>query len=154
MAIIKCFNLDLDTFQPVKFTSQMAFEVIRNDDNETNFNSLSYNDYTVNYYFNDDNILSISLDKFIEKMENYLWTEEEVDNYCSGGSIKNETDDSNDDNIGSNNVLIYGIVICALSVLLAVGIVINIVLMVLLKKGKKGRSDKAVSLVGVSKSDA
>ena len=154
MAIIKCFNLDLDTFQPVKFTSQMAFEVIRNDDNETNFNSLSYNDYTVNYYFNDDNILSISLDKFIEKMENYLWTEEEVDNYCSGNnsSEKNNTDNNND-NIENNNVLIYGIVICALSVLLAVAIVINIVLLVLFKKGKTGGSDKSVSLVGVDKSD-
>ena len=155
ITIIKCFNLDLDTFQLAKFTAQMAFEVVRKDDNETDLNNLSYKDYTVNYYFNDDNILSVSFEEFKEKMLNYLWTEEEVDSYCSGNSSnKNETDDNNNDNNENNNVLVYGIVICALSVLVVVCIVINIVLVVLFKRGKNGGSSKAVSLVGVSKSDA
>ena len=155
ITIIKCFNLDLDTFQLAKFTAQMAFEVVRKDDNETDLSSLSYKDYTVNYYFNDDKVLSVSLEEFIEKMDNYLWTEEEVDSYCSvDNSKKNETDDSSNDGIENNNVLVYGITICALSVLLAVCIVINIILIVLFKRGKKGGSDKAVSLVSVSKNDA
>ena len=155
MAIINCFNLNLeDYFRFPKFTAQMAIEVTRKDDNEINDVKLSYKDYTVNYYFNDEKQLSTSLDNFIEKMENYLWTDEEVDNFCSGKNSSDTDNDNSDDNINNKNnyVLIFGIAICVLCVLIIIFLTGNIVLIVLYKKAKKGGSDKSISLIGVSKS--
>ena len=153
IAVMNCFNLDLDDFRLPKFTAQIAFEVTRKDDSEiSDISKLTYSNYTVSYYFNDEKLLSTSLDYFIEKMDDYLWTDEEIDNYCSDNSSSSNNTDTDDDSEDSN-MLVYGIVIITLWVLLVVFLIGNIILIVLYRRAKSGGSDKSVSLIGVSKSN-
>ena len=48
------------------YASQIAFEVSRKDDDKK---SRNYSDYFVNYYFNDEHLLNISADIFINEIE-------------------------------------------------------------------------------------
>ena len=132
MFLINCFKLNLDIFKYPRFSTQIAFEVSRKDDNEiNNFNELSYKDYTLNYYYNDDKIFSINLDDFIKNVENYLWTDEEVNNYCIGGNNKN--DDKDDD-----KYFTYILIISILSILFVGFLSSTIVLLIINRKLKSG----------------
>ena len=139
MTFINSFNLDVGYYKLPKFASQIAFEVTRKDDNEINDLKLSYDDYTVNYYFNDEKVYSTSLNNFIKKLESYLLTGEEK---------------NNNNNDKHKEILIYRIVVLSLAGLVVVLLIIVIILSVLYCKEKKGKknsgSDMArISLIGV-----
>ena len=137
MFFINCFKLNLDYFKLTKYTAQMAFEISRKDDDEINIiNKLGYKDYTVNYYFNDDKLFSTSLDDFIEKIENYLWTDEEVNNYCSASNDKDD-----------DKYLIYVGIICVISVLFVIFLVATIILVIVNKRLKNANPDTQISLM-------
>ena len=156
MTIINCFNLNINSFKLPKYASQIAFEVTRKDDNETENINLSYSDYTVNYYFNDEKMLSVNLVDFIEKLENYLWTEEEVNNFCvdnNNSSSGNNTDNITNDDNKDDKILFFGIIVSALAVVLIALVILFIILIVMYKGIKNGGSGKGISLVGVSKNN-
>ena len=145
MFLINCFKLNLDSFRYPIFATQISFEVFRKDDNEIiNISGLSYKDYNVKYYYNDDNLFSTSLDNFVEKVENYLWTDEQVNNYCTDNNNKdnNNADDKNS---------LYVVTICILSILFAGFFVATIILVIVNKKLKSGSSDAAMTLMVESK---
>ena len=153
MAMINCFNLDFDSFQLPKFTAQMTFEVTRKDDSEiSDISKLTYDDYTVNYYFNDEKLLSTSLSNFMEKLGNYLWTDEEVDNFCSGKN-SSETDNSDDGNSKNDNLVLYIVAISVLGAVVLALIVSFIILLIMYRGIKTGGSGKSISLIGMSKSN-
>ena len=80
------------------YASQMAFEVSRKDDGNTN---RKYSDYTVNYYFNDDLKLSMKVDEFINKMEPNIWSDEKIDQFCANTPSDN-TDNPTTNTNGNN----------------------------------------------------
>ena len=80
--MIKYFGLDLNLYKLPTYTSQIAYELIKTrDDNEKN---LTYNDYKIYFYFNDDEIFNVSFDKFVDVIEKNSWNLEQINNYCVG----------------------------------------------------------------------
>ena len=73
--------------------SQIAYEIVRKEVDESERNKLKYSDYTVNYYFNEKLILSSKLDKFLETIDNNTWDLQQVIEFCYG--IKNELTEAN-----------------------------------------------------------
>ena len=70
--IIKYFNLNLDLYKVPKLASQMAVEVTRSKNNLKE--KLEYSDYQVCYYFDNELYLNVTLDYFIDIVENNIWT--------------------------------------------------------------------------------
>ena len=85
--MIKYFGLDLNLYKLPTYTSQIAYELIRTSDDDAK--NLTYADYKVFLYFNDDEIFNVTFDKFVEVVEKNSWDLEQIDNYCIGG--KKET---------------------------------------------------------------
>ena len=76
---IYSLGLSMDSYRYAKFASQTSLEFIRNDEDKAD---RTYSDYSVNYYFNDEKIFTISAKKFFDEVEPKIWTEEEIDTYC------------------------------------------------------------------------
>ena len=51
---------------------------------------MTYKDYILNYYFNDELIFKMSVEDFINKIEPKLWTDEQIDEFCGFKTVKNE----------------------------------------------------------------
>ena len=81
----------------------MAFEVKRNNDNKQNRN---YSDYYINYYFNDELLLNMSINEFLEKVEPHIMTDEELDEFCSTQEENTDSDGANNDGNETNVKLI------------------------------------------------
>ena len=80
--MIKYFGLDMDLYKLPTYTSQIAYELIKiSDDNKKN---LTYNDYKVFFYFNDDELFNVSFDKFVDVIDKNSWNLEQINNYCIG----------------------------------------------------------------------
>ena len=79
-----------DYYRIPTFASQMTFEIKRNDDNKVNRN---YSDYYINYYFNDELLINMTVDEFLNKIEPHIMTDEEINSVC------NPDDKTSDDNI-------------------------------------------------------
>ena len=98
--LIKSLGLDLDDYYRFPtYTSQIAFEISRKDDDKKN---RSYSDYFVNYYFNDEHLLNISADEFINKIEVNIWSDEKINAFC-GYSSNNTNNNSNNNNTSDKN---------------------------------------------------
>ena len=82
------------------YASQMAFEVSRKDDGNTN---RKYSDYTVNYYFNDDLKLSKTADEFINIMEPNIWSDEKIDQFCANTPSDNTDNPTTNPNGNNGN---------------------------------------------------
>ena len=92
-----------DFFRTPFFASQMAFEVKRSNDNKQNRN---YSDYYINYYFNDELLLNMSINEFLEKVEPHIMTDEELDEFCSTQEENTDSDGANNDGNETNVKLI------------------------------------------------
>ena len=97
-----------DYFRNPTFTSQMAFEIKRNNDDKQNRN---YSDYFINYYFNDELILNMTVDKFFNIMEPHVMSSEQLNAVCNlsnnngNNNISgNETDNNDNNNESKENV--------------------------------------------------
>ena len=74
--INKVFNNNI-FINPI-FASNIYFEVYKKENN----NSLNYENYEVKYIINDKLISTFNLNEFIENIENNIWKEEEIFNFC------------------------------------------------------------------------
>ena len=90
--LIDALGLNFSYYRIPKYASQMAFEVTRGKDGPKS----SYSDYTVHYYFNDEEIYNITLDNFISKIEPHIWTDEQINEFCG-------FDEDVEDNSQTNN---------------------------------------------------
>ena len=70
----------MDIFRTTTFTSQMAFEIERNNDDKTD---RDYSDYFISYYFNDELLLNMTLDEFFNKVEPHILSNEEINSICN-----------------------------------------------------------------------
>ena len=82
MYMIKYFGFDVNLYRLPTYTSQIAYELKRI--NDENINNLKYNDYKVFFYFNDDELFNITFDKFVEVIEKNSWNLEQINDYCIG----------------------------------------------------------------------
>ena len=97
-----------DYFRNPTFGSQMAFEIKRNDDDKKNRN---YSDYFINYYFNDELILNMTVEKFFKIMEPHVMPSEQLNAVChlsnnngNSNSSGNEIDNNTNNNPTEENV--------------------------------------------------
>ena len=90
----------VDFFRTTTFTSQMAFEIERNNDDKTD---RDYSDYFISYYFNDELLLNMTLDEFFNKVEPHILSDEEINSICNF-----DTDSDGDkENSQSNSTIKY-----------------------------------------------
>ena len=89
--IIKALGLDMKTaFHFPRFASQLALEV-RTDKEKCE----NYKDYYIVGYFDNDEIFNVRADEFINKIENEIWTNQQVDEYCGFYSKSDDIIDNN-----------------------------------------------------------
>ena len=130
MFIITSLGYSDDYFRPAKYGAQLALEVTRKDAPVDQVKKMTYKDYILNYYFNDELLFKISVDEFINKIEDKLWTDEQIDKFCG---FKN----NKDNNLNSMQFMI-GIILSTLVLILATStIVLSIKLINLNKKHKE-----------------
>ena len=55
----------MELYRYPSFASQLTFEITRKDDNKLKRN---YSDYFINYYFNDELLLNMTLFEFLNKI--------------------------------------------------------------------------------------
>jgi len=121
--MIKYFGLNLDLYKLPTYTSQIAYELIRTTDDKSN---LTYSDYKVFFYFNDDEIFNVTFDKFYDVIDKNSWNLDQINDYCIG---KKEDNSNNAFSIQLIVIIILGIICFAL-------LVIVIIMAKILRKGK------------------
>ena len=90
MFIINSLGYSDDYFRFPKYASQLALEITRRDATPEEVSKMTYKDYILNYYFNDELIFKMSVEDFINKIEPKLWTDEQIDEFCGFKTVKNE----------------------------------------------------------------
>ena len=115
-----------DYFRNPTFASQMAFEIKRNDDDKQNRN---YSDYFINYYFNDELIWNMTVDKFFSIMEPHVMSSEQLNSVCNlssnngnSNNNNNSTDNETDNNGNNNQTALVNVFAC----LFGVSLIINV----------------------------
>ena len=81
---LRFFDLGLKAYNYPYYASQLTYEIIREDVDDNMRSKLKYSNYTLKYYFNDDIIMSIPFDQFVEKVEKSIWSLEDIYNFCYG----------------------------------------------------------------------
>lgn len=120
----------IENYEYPKFASQIAFEITTNDDDKKGKN---YNDYFINYYFNDKLIFNKTVQEFIDKVTPHIWTNKQINDFC--GFDDNDKDDSD------KTVLILFIILTGIFGILST------VLILLLIRNKKIQSNSYNSLI-------
>ena len=77
--MLYALGYNLSDYKFPKFANQIALEVARKDDGTK---KTSYSDYFVKCYFNDDLLFNVTLDVFIEKIQDKVWSDEKISEYC------------------------------------------------------------------------
>lgn len=90
MFLMEALGFDKSFYIYPRFASQLAFEVTRNEDKI----GKNYNDYFVNYYFNDELKFNITVEEFINKIKPHIWTNKQINDFCG---FENDNDGNNDD---------------------------------------------------------
>ena len=144
MFFIRFFDINIKKFEFPVYTSQITYEITRDNDENVMFHNLTYSDYCVSYYFNEKLILNITFDKFIEKIESVTWKQKEMDKFCFGTITKKKK-------FFTTNIIIMMI----MGLLILILIIIIIILIVKLSKKSKHDSwldnDKAQKYVSDEK---
>ena len=137
--LLNCLNYSIkDFFRLPKYASQLALEIIRRDATIEEIKNMTYKDYIINYYFNDELILRISVDEFIKKIEPNLWTDQQIDDFCGFN------------NDGLNNIyLMIGIILSSLFIIFLIS---TIILSVKLFKMKKKHKEMVYQVSMVNRS--
>ena len=137
MFIINCLNLNIEKyFKLPKYGGQFALEITRRDASIEEIKNMTYKDYTVNYYFNDELLFTIGVDLFLKKIEPKLWTDEQIDEFCGFNKKKNK-----------NYSIIFMIGIILISLLL-IFVTTTIILSVkLCKVNKRNDTENQISMV-------
>ena len=112
-----------------KFATQIAFEIATNNDNKSGKN---YNDYFINYYFDDKLIFNKTVQEFIDKVTPHLWSNKKINDFC--GFIDNDKDS-------------VKIVFILFVVLTGIFGILSAILLFLLIKKQKNHSKSYTSLI-------
>ena len=107
------------------FSTNIHLELYQENKNETNITEKTYR---LEYYYNDDFLLSIPYDQFKNKIISNLKSKEEINKFC-----KEEKEDDDDDDI---NWYLYGIIIAA-----AVVVILIVIIIILLRKRAKNNGN-------------
>jgi hypothetical protein len=99
--LIFAFRKTFEFYRYPTFASQIAFEIKRKDDNKTNRN---YSDYFINYYFNDELLLNMTVTEFLNKVEPHIWTDQEINDYCNYDNSNKTKEENNTDNQNSDEI--------------------------------------------------
>ena len=83
------FQLQHEFITPV-FNSHTSFEVYLNETSSEGADVLSYNDFYVEYAFNDQLLGTFNFAKFVEVVESALMTQEEIGKFCDFEEYKNQ----------------------------------------------------------------
>ena len=120
---------ETEIFKFPQFASQLTLEV-RTDLQKCQ----SYSDYNVIGYFDNNKIFNITVDEFIKKVENEIWSEEKVDEYC--GFITHDEEKSDEKEEEKNDTTYKSLMIifaCCTAVLTA------LVIFLIVKLSKKNK---------------
>ena len=108
---------------------------------------MTYSDYFVNYYFNDELIFNVTVEDFINKIEPKLWTDEQIDIFCGFKKENNNNKKNEDDN---NNYSSFKFMLWILLVtLVIIFATTTVILLVKLRKMKKkiAQNETTISMV-------
>jgi len=125
MFMIKFFGLKVEDYIYPTYTTQLSFEVTRDDERPE---KLDYSMYKVSFYINDKVLVSKNFDEFKKIVENNALSKHQINEYCDGKKEEK-----------SNSGHIYA-VIC-LGCLSCAFLVIIIILVLKLKSIKDKESD-------------
>ena len=142
------FNNNESYYIHPKFASQVAFEITtfngdKKDENGTVINK-TYEDYYINYYFNDKLIFNYTVEEFIKKVEPALWSDSKIDTYCKFD--QKEGGDSTDNNKDDDDKNLYHSLTIAFSIISAVFLLIIIFLIV---KANRSKTSQAIDKAGL-----
>ena len=131
--LMDIFGKNLSFYEYPQYATQIAFEVTTNDNTEAN---KTYEDYFIQYYFNDELKLNVSVKEFIDKVEPRIWSDKKINDFCG----LNGNDDKE-----SSTILIILIIFISLTVIFLV--VIVILSIILYKNNKRLASYRPNSLI-------
>ena len=133
MFIITSLGFDDEYFRFAKYGAQLALEVTRREASEEEVKKMTYKDYILNYYFNDELLFKINVEEFIKKIEAKLWTDEQIDKFC--GFKSNESKD-NDDDLNSTQFML-AITLLSLTIIFMSSTIFLSIKLILLQKEHK-----------------
>ena len=125
---IKYFGLKMEQYEYPRYASQINYEIRRDED--ISGKTLNYSDYKLSYYFNNELLLNISFDKFVEKVESVIWSNERMDQFCFGEK-KKETKVFKEDEIEASLIII---IIMGFIILILVIVIIFLVIKLTYRK--------------------
>ena len=109
-----------------EFASQISFEVVRND----GIKGEKEDDYLVNYYFNDESILNISVPEFKKRVKEKIWDDKKINSFCG------YSNESGTQNINNNDYNLMKICLIISASLALIFLISTIVLCIKLIKNK------------------
>ena len=118
--IINSLGKNLEFYRYPTFASQLTFEITRKDDKKSKRN---YSDYFVNYYFNEELLLNMTLSEFLDKMEPNIRTSDDNSNGNNNATQENNTN-SNGNLVNKNKF--NNIPLISVACLLALSLLLNL----------------------------
>ena len=103
MFLMEALGYDKSFYIYPKFAAQIAFEITTKDDDR---DGKTFNDYFINYYFNDELKFNITVQEFINKITPHIWTDKQINDFC-GFDDNNKDDDEKGGNNDENKEIIY-----------------------------------------------
>lgn len=97
MFMIKFFGLKVEEYIYPTYTTQLSFEVTRDDKRPE---KLDYSKYKVTFYFNDKILVTKNFDEFKKSVEDNAMTTQQINEYCDGKKDEN-----------SNSGQVYAVII-------------------------------------------
>ena len=86
------------------YTTQLAFEVTREEEKPKDLN---YSSYTVTFYVNDDELVITDFQKFKDTIEKTIWSEKQISEYCRD-KVEVKTEDGKSDS--NSKVQLYALI--------------------------------------------
>ena len=131
--LIEAFGFNYSDYIYPQFGDQISFEVTRKNDGPKS----NYSDYTVHYFFNDDEIYNITFNEFLEKIEPHIWSEQKINDFCQFNKINDSLHNFNFNKKTDNAKTTYKALTIILSILCALLLISTIFLAIkLLRKPK------------------
>ena len=118
--IINSLGKNLEFYRYPTFASQLTFEITRKDDKKSKRN---YSDYFINYYFNEELLLNMTLSEFLDKMEPNIKTSDDNSNGNNNATQENNT--NNNGNLVNKNKF-NNLPLISVSCLLALSLFLNL----------------------------
>ncbi len=85
---------------------------------------ITENDYRIEYYYNDEFLLSISYVEFKNKIKNYLLNQNDINSFCIAEDKKEDEKDEKEEKEDDSNWYMIGIIIAVIVIIILVIIII------------------------------